>query len=278
MRTIKNFRPPGTLIVISIAFVMLHCALVAANIWANAPVIDEPYHIASGLSHYFDGNFRADQVNPPLARMLSVIPLLPGHPAYDRSKLSHEPGARAEWSIGASWVALNGSAVIDQTRIARFAGLGWSILGACLIYRLMKRYRGSLAATTALALWCFDPTIIALAAVATADLPAAVTATGAALAYDSLLAAERSQAAWSLRVRAGLWLGAALLTKFTLLVLPLYWLAWGAGLLFCATPEQRFGQVGVTMGSRGVFMAHGCCHCHRSGERGVWLSRKLPPA
>jgi len=223
---------------IPIAFVAIHCALVFANIWENSVVIDEPYHVASGLSHYLERNFRADQVNPPLARMISVFPLLPNPPAYDRTKISDEPGARSEWAIGDSWINLNGPTVIGQIRLARLAGIGWSALGAYLLYRLVARHRGQTAGTFALALWCFDPTVIALAAVVTADLPAAVAAIGAASAYDSLLTAERLHVDWKRRFRAGLWLGIALLTKFTLLILPLYWLVWAMGLWFGTARED----------------------------------------
>ena len=220
-----------------VVFVAVHSALVLVNIWANSPVIDEPYHIASGLSHYYEHNFLADQVNPPLARMIAVIPLLPAHPAYDRTRIKNETGVRSEWKLGDSWVKQNGAAVVWQTRMARLAGVGWSILGAGLIYRLVARHHGKGSATLALALWCFDPTIIGLAAIATADLPAAVAALGAASAYDALLDADRKKSAWSKRLQAGLWLGLALLTKFTLLILPLYWLIWCIG-RWLGSPRQ----------------------------------------
>ena len=227
MIRISRLRDHGLLI--PIVVVTVHAILVFANLWFNALVVDEPYHIASGLSHYQEWNFRADQVNPPLARMIAVAPLLAESPAYDRGKISDEPGARSEWAIGTSWVERNGAAVIGQTRRARLAGIGWSILGAILLYRLVRRHCGRSAATLALSLWCFDPTIVALAAVCTADLPAAVAALGAAAAYDDLLRSEEAGTPWLRRLHAGLWLGVALLTKFTLLILPIYWLAWGLG-------------------------------------------------
>jgi len=235
---VRKFRPWIHRWPLPIAFVTLHLWLVFANIWSNSPGVDEPFHIASGLSHHREHNFRADQVNPPLARMISVLPLLPDPPAYDRTTISDEPGARSEGPLGFSWVKLNGSDVIQQTRLARLAGMGWSALGAWLLYRLVKRHRGSTAATMALALWCFDPTIIALAAVVTADLPAAVAALGAASAFDALLTAERSNVHWSKRLQAGLWLGIALSVKFTLLVLPIYWLVWGIGQRLGFSPAE----------------------------------------
>lgn len=224
---------------VPVAFVAIHSVLVFSNIWHNSLVIDEPYHIASGLSHFAEHNFRADQVNPPLARMISVLPLLSARPTYDRAKISNEPGARSEWLIGPSWVDLNGSDVVWQTRTARLAGIGWSALGAYLLYQLVKRYRGRDAGTFAVAIWCFDPTIISLAAVVTADLPCAVATIGAALTYDSLIRAERLNVNWSRRLWAGLWLGVALLVKFTLLLLPLYWLAWGIGQQFGSSRENN---------------------------------------
>lgn len=220
-----NSRLRGNKLIV-VAMLGLHAALVLANLWQNSLVVDEPYHIASGISHFTERNFRADQVNPPLARMISVLPLLVAPPAFDRALISNEPGARAEWRIGSSWVTSNGPAVVAQTRLARLSGIGWSTLGGWLLYRLARRHRGRGAATLALALWCFDPTIIALAAVTTADLPAAVAAIAAASAFDRLLDVERARANWARRVVAGVWLGIALLVKFTLLVLPAYWLVW----------------------------------------------------
>ena len=239
----KIFEYLKTQYFVPIVFVMIHSVLVFFNIWSNSLVIDEPYHIASGLSHYAERNFSADQVNPPLARMIAVLPLLPARPSYDRTKISSEAGARSEWSIGASWVDQNGEAVVWQTRMARLSGIGWSALGAWLLYRLATRHRGRVAGTMVLALWCFDPTTISLAAVATADLPAAVAAIGAASAYDALLDAERRKFDWLKRFRAGVWLGIALLVKFTLLILPLYWIVWGVGRWLNPSNDGDYGRV-----------------------------------
>src|SRR5262249_42776432 len=112
----------------------------------------------------------------------------------------------------------------DIIRLARLMGIGWSLLGGWLIYRWAQELYGGWEGCLGVALWCFGPNVLAHAQLMTPDIPAAVAGLGATYGFwHYLKMPSRSSAAF-----AGLLLGIAQLTKFTLLVLygvwPLLWL------------------------------------------------------
>ena len=83
---------------------------------------------------------------------------------------------------------------------------------------------GDAGGLLALALWCFDPNILAFAAVVTADVPATVGGLCELTSFRKYLHTR----SWEAATVAGAALGVALLTKHTLVllfgILPMMWL------------------------------------------------------
>ncbi len=210
--------------VVVVTLLTIHAGLLLHSLRQNFVVVDESAHLAAGISHWQTGTYSMYRVNPPLPRMLAVLPVLLASPNTDGIYPIETPGIRAEFRSERPFVADNAERYFDLVCLARLAGVGWSLLGGWLIYCWGRELYGAAAGCLALALWCFEPNVLAFAQVVLPDLPATVAALAAAYAYWRYLRSPTWGRAWF----AGVLLGIAELTKFTLLVFyvvwPLLWL------------------------------------------------------
>ncbi len=74
------------------ALLAIHAGLLAYGAAIHSPSIDEVGHLAAGLSHWQLGRFDLYHVNPPLVRMIAVVPVLFVQPKTDWSQYSDAPG------------------------------------------------------------------------------------------------------------------------------------------------------------------------------------------
>jgi hypothetical protein len=114
---------------------------------------------------------------------------------------------------------LNAQNYMDLIRLARLAGVAWSLVGGWLVYRWAGELYEQRAGLLGLTLWCFGPNILAHAQLVTPDIPATVSGLAATYVFWRFL----RRGDWDQAIGAGLLLGIAQLTKFTLLVLYPVW-------------------------------------------------------
>ncbi len=204
----------------------IHIILLLDAAWRNFVTVDEPALIAAGIAHWETGQYGVYRVNPPLPRMMATLPVyLEGNGSQASSKIAYEdvPAYRTEWELGDALAQARRADYLGLVRMARLAGVFWSLLGAWMIYRWAGQLYGPWAACFGLMMWCFGPNILAHAALVTPDVPAAATGLVATYAFWRYL----RRSSWRAAFAAGLLLGLAQLTKFTLLVFygvwPLLW-------------------------------------------------------
>jgi hypothetical protein len=206
------------------AILVAHAGLLLVSIRRNFVVLDEAGHIPAGIAHWQTGSFSVYRVNPPLPRMLAALPALAARPKTEYRRLSEVAGIRTEFALGSDFARRNAGRYLDIVRLARLPGVAWSLLGAFLVWRWARDLYGDGAGLLGAAIWCFEPTILTFAAVVTPDLPATVAGLAATYVYWGWLRRPTTRRAWL----AGLLLGVAQLTKFTMLILygvwPLLWL------------------------------------------------------
>ncbi len=231
------------------ALLALHAALLLCSARLHFVVVDEVGHLGAGLSHWQTGTFVAYRVNPPLPRALAALPLWAVGAECDASQLRGGPGERCEWDLGRT-LRHDRLDYVDLVFLGRLAGIVWSLLGGWLIYRWASELYGAAAGCFSLALWCLGPTVLAFAGLNVPDVPSAVAGLAACYAFWRYLQGPSWAGAWF----AGLLLGVAQLTKFTLLVLygvwPLLWLLrrWSLG------PGQRAGFRARTAAPHGLLI------------------------
>jgi hypothetical protein len=196
-----------------------HVCLLLGNLRWNFIVLDEIYDVPSGLAHWQTGNLSLDRVNRPLPRMLAVLPMMMASPKADYHRLRDHPGVREEYLVGPDFVTANGARSLDLFRLGRLSGVAWSLIGCWLVYRWAKELYGEAGGCIGLAMWCFEPSVLAFAPTVIPDVPATVAALAATYVFWHFL----RRRTWPLAFWSGLLLGVAQLTKYTLLTLYVIW-------------------------------------------------------
>jgi len=204
---------------VMVVLLAVHALLLLYGIRCHFATRNEVAHVPTGLAVWHTGTFSLYRVNPPLPRMLAVLPILAAQPQTNFDDLSDAPELRQEWEAARRFADANALNYMELIRLARLAGVAWSLLGGWLVYRWAGELYGRCAGLVALTLWCFGPNIIAHAQLVTADMPATVSGLAATYVYWRYL----RRGDWDHAVWAGLLLGVAQLTKFTLLVLYPVW-------------------------------------------------------
>lgn len=202
---------------------LIHSTLVFHCAVEDFVTFDEIGNLTAGLSYWDTACYRLYNVNPPLPKLLATLPVFLANPDMSAVCLPQYPGQRPEWAVGERFARDNASRYQHFVVLARSVGLLWSLLGALGVYCWAKALWGHCGGLFALAVWCFEPNIIAHAHLLNVDVPAAVAALWGAYFFRDYLVSP----CWSTALLAGLVLGLAELCKFTLLLLyPVYCVLW----------------------------------------------------
>jgi hypothetical protein len=224
--TKNNMRTKAILRLLPAALLFAHAGLLGYGAAVHSPSIDEVGHMAAGLSHWQLGRFDLYRVNPPLVRMVAVVPVLFAEPKIDWSPYSDAPGARSEFPIGRQLISDNGERSFWFFTWARWACIPFSLLGGYVCFRWARELYGDWSGLLALTLWCFEPNILANGQLITPDTGA--TALGVTAGY--LFWKWLKKPSWLIAIIVGMVMGLAELTKTTWILLfalwPLLWLIW----------------------------------------------------
>lgn len=204
----------------------IHAGLLAWSAYRHSPNVNEPSHLAAGISHWESGRFELYRVNPPLVRMVAALPVLVVGAETDWSSFSASPRSRSEFRVGPDFIAVNGERSLWLTTLARWMCIPFSLIGGLICFLWGRDLYGPAPGLLGLTLWCFSPNILGHASCLTPD----AHATALGLAANYLFWLWLRQPTWGRAGAAGIVLGLALLTKTTwilLLVLwPVVWTAW----------------------------------------------------
>jgi hypothetical protein len=185
-----------------------------------SPTHLEPAFLASGLSHWEFGRFDLYRVNPPMVRMIAALPVLCVDHRTDNSLYSSVPGSRAEFGLGQDFVAANGPRTHLLVSYARLACIPFALGGAYIAYCWATEMYGVSGGLLTLALWIFEPTLLAHSALITTD--------GACASFCILAAYTfwrwTRQPTGTTALLAGITLGLAQLAKMSLAILFPLWL------------------------------------------------------
>ncbi len=202
----------------------IHAALLAWSGQCHSPTIDEPAHLAAGMSYWQLGRFDIYSANPPLVKLIAAIPVLAAAESPSWQGIIDDPRQRREWEFGGGLCVASGPRIFQYVTWARWVCIPFSLLGGFVCYRWGTELSGGRAGLTALSLWCFSPGILGHAALITSDVGAAALAILATYAYWKWL----KQPNFPHTLVAGVTLGLAQLAKFTcLLLLPTFAVIFG---------------------------------------------------
>jgi hypothetical protein len=211
MTAIGMARPASDYRLLVLAIVGVHIVLLCWSGAVHFPTIDEGAHFPAGALHWWFGDYRLYNVNPPLVRMVATLPavLSMSPPHFNR-----EIGPRPEFQLGLQFLQEQDFQAQWHFALAHIAVIPFSLLGAYSSYRLGQIY-GRPAALFALSMWCFSPMVLAYGASITPDLGAAACGL---FAWSRFVKWLRAPTVFS-AVLLGVALGVAQLTKTSWLVL-----------------------------------------------------------
>jgi len=191
-----------------------------------SPTFQEPAFLAAGVSHWEFGRFDLYRVNPPLVRMVAAAPVVATGCRTDWTRFRDGPGTRPEFPVGDDFLRANGTESVRLIVLARWACLGFSLIGACSAYCWARDLYGPHGGLVTLFLYTFEPNLLAHGSLLTPD--AACTALGILAGYRFWLWLR--DPTWTRAILAGVVLGITELTKLSALILfgvwPLLWLIW----------------------------------------------------
>lgn len=216
----------GTILYVVLTLVATHVALVA---WLGAnqsPNVDEPAHLAAGMTTWQYGSFELYCVNPPLMRAVATLPILfmPHEELWGDFEGAPQP--RPEFVLGAQFVESHPDRWRRFLLAARWALLPFTVLGGLFCYLWADELFGQKAGLLAVALWCFSPNVLTWSSLICTDGVAAAMGIGAGYFFWRWL----KQPTWQRAALAGVFLGLAQLSKMTWIILfalwPALWMLW----------------------------------------------------
>jgi len=200
----------------NIGFLLLALAFVALgeeSIATSSVVVDEAAHVPSGVAYWRTGDTALYCENPPLVRALVALPAWLSGAAVD-----HSPAGltyRSEWPVATAFRAANGDAYRGLFARSRQVSLLLGLACGGLIFLMARREQGDAPALSVAALWLLDPNVIAHSSIAMTDIGTSCIGFAAVLAFSRYL----RQPDWTRALPAGVGLGLALASKFSMLVL-----------------------------------------------------------
>jgi hypothetical protein len=238
------------------ALLALHLALAERSLVAENPTVDEVAHLPAGVTYWQKGTFRLYHHNPPLVKLVAALPVVLARPVTE--PLYQQPSWTArdpsQPTFGQSFALLNADRYFELFRLARMVMPLFSVLGGWVVYAWSSRLHGRPGGFLSLTLWCFCPNVLAHARLVTGDVGA--TAVGVAATY--VFWRYLQDPGWKWAVGAGVALGLAQLTKFSLLLLLAVWPLFGLAWLVLAVPGDR-RRARLVRGLRDGLLMIGLC-------------------
>jgi hypothetical protein len=204
-----------------IALLAAHYGMAARSLLRENPTVDEIAHMPAGITCWQKGTFKLYHHNPPLFKLVAALPVLMARPKT--AELYHARFWRgkdpSQASFGHAFAVENADRYFELFDLARLMMPLFTVVGGFVVFAWSSRLHGRLGGLLSLALWVFCPNILAHARLVTSD--ACSTAMGVAATY--VFWRYLYQPTWRWAAAAGLMLGLAQLSKFSMLLLYLVW-------------------------------------------------------
>jgi len=149
-------------------FAVVFTALTVGSYTQKSATVDEPIHLTAGYTALRLRDYRIDPEQPPFLRLWAALPLL------TMSEITLETNS-VEWQTGIDWdyshhflYQLN-----DADRLlyrARFMTVVLGVILGVLVFGWARDLFGFWTASAVLALYCFEPNVLAHSSLVTTDL------------------------------------------------------------------------------------------------------------
>lgn len=141
----------------------------------DSAIVDEIAHIPAGYSYVAKQDFRLNPEHPPMMKDLAGLPLLALNPRFPDDTVAWNKDVNGQWEAGWHFLYHDGNNADSILFWSRLPILLTAIAFGAVLYVISRRLLGTAAGLVVLALYSFDPNIIAHARFVTTDLGAAAT-------------------------------------------------------------------------------------------------------
>jgi len=186
-----------------------------SGVFLDSDTVDESYHLRAGYAFLKTGVSPRETEHPPLSQVISALPLLPLR-LWLKPPAGSSTGGESRWSSDAAFLYQNRVSPEVILIAGRIPKVFLTLAFGAVIAWWTRRHFGPAAGLFALALFAFDPNIIAHGHLATTDLAAAFGLFAGCIAWNAFL--ERGDMGSALR--CGLVTGLAVAVKYSALALP----------------------------------------------------------
>ncbi|WP_337173200.1 glycosyltransferase family 39 protein [Paludisphaera sp.] len=236
------------------AILGVHLALAERSLFSENATVDEAAHLPAGVTYWDKHTFRLYHHNPPLVKMVAALPVwLAGpvlEPLYQRRAWTQPEPAQLNFSQDFAYA--NADRYFELFDLARMVMPLFSILGGLVVFAWSARLYGATGGLLSLALWSFCPNVLAHGRLVTSDLGS--TAIGAGATFLFWLYLRRPS--WGRAAIAGVALGLAQLSKFSMLLLYFVWpFLWVVRLALVPGVERWTRRVGRGLGHAALVVA-----------------------
>jgi Dolichyl-phosphate-mannose-protein mannosyltransferase len=207
-------RRPAAARIAGLLLLAAFAGLCAHGLRWDSPTVDEFAHLPAGYYYLKTGNFELYDLNPPLPRVLSALPLLALQPRIDTGARLRDDGWYP-WVFATDFMRRNRERFDRIFLFGRLPVVALGLALGLLVWHWARRLYGEEAGLVALAGCAFCPSLIAHAHLATTDVAFALAAAGALYLAQRWLERPRLPAL----LAAGAALGLAQLTKFSAVLL-----------------------------------------------------------
>jgi hypothetical protein len=189
--------------------------------WGNSATVVEFAQLPAGLAAWQSQALGIYRVCGPFSKLLYALPAhLAGVRVRYPAAFDTDVNNRQEWELGQLFQLQEPKRYHDIYRWSRLLPILLTVVGGCLVCEWSTRLFGTWPGIVSLCAWCWLPPILGHGALVTSDMPAAVLLLLSARTFWSfLLRPGLAIALW-----AGVALGLAQATKFTLLGLDPCWM------------------------------------------------------
>jgi len=221
----------------------VHLALAEASLVKENPTVDEVVHLPAGVTYWQKGTFRLYHHNPPLVKMIAALPVILSDPVMQPlyqlgSWTSPEPSPA---TFSQSFAFVNANRYFELFQVARMVMPLFSVLGGLVVFAWSARMYGAAGGLLSLSLWVFCPNVLAHTRLITTDVGSTVLGVGATYLFWRYLKGPSTLRA----VLAGVALGLAQLSKFSMLLLYFVWpFLWLVRTILAPSVEAWWKRIG----------------------------------
>lgn len=204
----RQYFTPALLLAIMLAAML-------GSSWNDSAIFDETAHIPSGYGILFLRDYRLNPEHPPLAKALAALPLIAVKTIFPTDVKSWQEDINGQWDQGRVFLYESGNNADVILRLMRLPTMLLSLLLGLLLWLWAKKNFDRRVANLALFFYAFSPTVIAHSRFVTTDIAAMF---GFFIGITTFILFLKNPSLKNTAL-AGLSFGAAMLMKFSLILL-----------------------------------------------------------